>query len=138
MAIPSDFITRLVIPLITSSLLFNETFGPDQVKLYDKISRASDLTLSQARGEGQPNKETFDYIIIGGGSSGAVLANRLSASGTLSILLLEAGGDPNPVSDVPLARRHVLSSSDSSVVYYSVPQENSCLEAGVIKGNLIN
>jgi len=80
----------------------------------------------------------FQSLIIGGGSSGAVLANRLSASGTLSILLLEAGGDPNPVSDVPLARRHVLSSSDFSVVYYSVPQENSCLEAGVIKGNFIN
>ena len=69
--------------------------------------------------------ETFDFIVVGGGSAGCVLANRLSEDGAYSVLLLEAGGTPSLLSSVP-ALTGYLQMSPQDWQFVTEPQEGAC------------
>jgi choline dehydrogenase len=67
--------------------------------------------------------ETFDYIIVGAGSAGCVLANRLTASGKHRVLLLEAGPkDRNPWLHIPLGYGKLFTNRRFNWCYATEPQ----------------
>jgi len=69
---------------------------------------------------------TYDYVIVGAGSSGCVLANRLSEDADVSVLLIEAGGtDSDAGIYVPLANS-LLQKTSLDWQYTTVPQEHAC------------
>lgn len=68
----------------------------------------------------------YDFIVIGGGSAGAVVANRLSEVDDWNVLLLEAGGDETETSDVP-ALAAFLQLSELDWQYKTEPQSTACL-----------
>jgi choline dehydrogenase len=66
---------------------------------------------------------SFDYIIVGAGSAGCVLANRLSADPSVSVLLLEAGGRDNSIwIKIPLGLTYVIGNPNRDWCYESEPE----------------
>ncbi len=69
--------------------------------------------------------QVFDYIIVGAGSAGSVLANRLSANPKHRVLVLEAGRESHPWSRIPVGFARLIENPAANWLYSSEPDEGS-------------
>ncbi len=69
--------------------------------------------------------QTFDYIVVGAGSAGSVLANRLSANPEVQVLVLEAGRESHPWSRIPVGFAKLIENPAANWLYSSEPDEGT-------------
>ena len=69
--------------------------------------------------------QTYDYIIVGAGSAGSVLANRLSADGRHQVLVLEAGRESHPWSRIPVGFAKLIDNPAANWLYESEPDKGA-------------
>lgn len=71
-------------------------------------------------------RSEYDFIIVGAGSAGCVVANRLSENPNWNVLLIEAGQHENLLMDVPMLV-HFLQGYSVNWAYKTEPSKNYCL-----------
>ncbi|XP_076767226.1 glucose dehydrogenase [FAD, quinone] [Xylocopa sonorina] len=79
---------------------------------------------NQPRVTEQLRKE-YDFVVIGGGSGGTVVVNRLTENPDWTVLLLEAGGHETEITDVPILSIY-LHKSKVDWKYRTQPQDSAC------------
>src|SRR3569833_1791246 len=70
-------------------------------------------------------QRTVDFFIVGAGSAGAALANRLTENGRFHVLLLEAGGTTHWLSQVPISFASFINRPGVNWLYTSAPEDNT-------------
>ena len=74
---------------------------------------------------GQEKCSTYDYIVVGAGSAGAAVANRLSADLRNKVLLLEAGRASHPWSFIPIGMARLIKNPSANWLYSSEPEAST-------------
>jgi choline dehydrogenase len=78
---------------------------------------------SSARRPAGVGSSEYDFVVVGAGSAGCVLANRLTADGTRRVLLLESGGpDSNPFIHMPAGIAQLVNNRTINWDYYTDPE----------------
>jgi choline dehydrogenase len=65
--------------------------------------------------------EDFDFVVVGGGSAGAVIASRLSEDPSCRVALIEAGERPPEVSSMPVAPAAMQRNPETDWMYTADP-----------------
>ncbi|XP_063541276.1 glucose dehydrogenase [FAD, quinone]-like isoform X1 [Cydia strobilella] len=74
--------------------------------------------------------DSYDFIVVGGGTGGSVVAARLSENPQWKVLLIEAGGDEPTQSSVPAWVTAYWGRPDTDWLYKTEAQEKACLSEG--------
>ncbi|KAF5281713.1 hypothetical protein FQA39_LY17734 [Lamprigera yunnana] len=116
-----------VVRVCTNELLLD--YYEDLIRA--QIERAATYRFAKDASEFRPYnavpKEygTYDFVVIGGGSAGSIVASRLSEIKKWRVLLLEAGKEENDFTDIPAMTKY-LSSLEYNWGFNSTPQDNCC------------
>ncbi|XP_058055667.1 glucose dehydrogenase [FAD, quinone]-like [Anopheles bellator] len=121
LAVPTEVAGQRATSIVLESLF-------DELSLMMRRGPNASVPIAEAK---RIRKE-YDFVVIGAGSGGSVMANRLSEVAGWNVLLLEVGKEENAVSNVPLTAG-LTTITGYSWGYRSDPMRNACigLEQGV-------
>lgn len=108
------------------ALVSSRTIWGDEVDGLKGFSRDS---IRQILGETEDRKnlwDKYDFIIVGAGTAGCVLANRLTENQEWRVLLIEAGDREHFYMDIPLVT-NLLQYTNLNWDYETIPGKDSCL-----------
>ncbi|XP_045503191.1 glucose dehydrogenase [FAD, quinone]-like [Colias croceus] len=107
------------------SLLLSKGTGGDILSAFTGLIHDVSDSLSSEPPDAKVLNEEYDFIIIGAGSAGCVLANRLTEVKKFKVLLIEAGGPELSFMDIPLLAT-LIQFTEANWNYRTEPQAAGC------------